>query len=158
MATRSSILPGEFHGQRSLMSYNAWGHKESELTGWLTLSLSSKIYLCLYVFSLEDIRNLETQQPCCRGSCESQQPPSHQRGKKGFGALHKAMSPGSPHWLTWQLTGKAPFSGLVFFFFFNWRIIALQYCVGFCHTLIGMSPLSWTSLLHPYTEFLFCFL
>ena len=32
MATHSSILPGEFHGQRSLGDYNQWGHKESDTT------------------------------------------------------------------------------------------------------------------------------
>ena len=32
MATHSSILPGEFHGQRSLAGYSAWGHKWSETT------------------------------------------------------------------------------------------------------------------------------
>ena len=30
MATHSSILPGESHGQRSLADYSAWGHKESD--------------------------------------------------------------------------------------------------------------------------------
>ena len=29
MATHSSILAGEFHGQRSLVGYSPWGHKES---------------------------------------------------------------------------------------------------------------------------------
>ena len=37
-ATHSSFLPGEFQGQRSLVGYNAWGHKESDTTEWLTLS------------------------------------------------------------------------------------------------------------------------
>ena len=32
MATHSSILPGKFHGQRSLLSYSAWGHKEADTT------------------------------------------------------------------------------------------------------------------------------
>ena len=32
------FLPGEFHGQRSLVSYSPWGHKESDTTGELTLS------------------------------------------------------------------------------------------------------------------------
>ena len=31
MATHSSIL-GEFHGQRSLVGYSPWGHKESDTT------------------------------------------------------------------------------------------------------------------------------
>ena len=37
MATHSSILAGEFHGQRRLMSYSPWGRKESDTTERLTL-------------------------------------------------------------------------------------------------------------------------
>ena len=33
------FLPGEFHGQRSLAGYSPWGHKESDMTERLTLSL-----------------------------------------------------------------------------------------------------------------------
>ena len=33
------FLPGEFHGQRSLVGYSPWGHKEW-IAEWLTLSLS----------------------------------------------------------------------------------------------------------------------
>ena len=29
MATQSSILPGESHGQRALVSYSPWGHKRN---------------------------------------------------------------------------------------------------------------------------------
>ena len=29
------FLPGEFHGQRSLVGYSPWGHKESDTTEWL---------------------------------------------------------------------------------------------------------------------------
>ena len=32
------VLPGEIHGQRSLVGYSPWGHKESNMTKWLTLS------------------------------------------------------------------------------------------------------------------------
>ena len=32
MATHSSILPGEFHGQRSLEGYSPWGCKELDKT------------------------------------------------------------------------------------------------------------------------------
>ena len=39
MATHSSVLPGEFHGQRSLSGYSPWGCKESDTTERLTLSL-----------------------------------------------------------------------------------------------------------------------
>ena len=33
------LLPGEFLGQRRLAGYRPWGHKESDMTEWLTLSL-----------------------------------------------------------------------------------------------------------------------
>ena len=33
------FLPGEFHRQRSLVGYSPWGHKESDTTEQLTLSL-----------------------------------------------------------------------------------------------------------------------
>ena len=41
MAIHSSILvPGEFHGQRSLADCSPWAPKESDTTEWLTVSLS----------------------------------------------------------------------------------------------------------------------
>ena len=30
------FLPGEFHRQKSLAGYSSWGHKESDMTEWLT--------------------------------------------------------------------------------------------------------------------------
>ena len=42
--TYSSILPGEFHGQRSLVGYSPWGRKKSDMTEQLTFSLSQLIY------------------------------------------------------------------------------------------------------------------
>ena len=38
MTTQSTILPGEFHGQRSLAGLSPWAHKESDKTERLTLS------------------------------------------------------------------------------------------------------------------------
>ena len=32
MATIPVLLPGEFHGQRSLVGYSPWGRKESNST------------------------------------------------------------------------------------------------------------------------------
>ena len=40
MATHSSILPGEFHGQRSLEGYSPGDHKKSEMTEQLSPSPS----------------------------------------------------------------------------------------------------------------------
>ena len=36
------FLPGKTCGQRNLVGYNPWGHKESDMTERLTLSLGSK--------------------------------------------------------------------------------------------------------------------
>ena len=40
-ATTPVFLPGELHRQRRLVSYSPWGHKESDMTEKLTLSLSN---------------------------------------------------------------------------------------------------------------------
>ena len=49
-------------------------------------------------------------------------------------------------WKSWVLTTGPPGIPLSVFFFFNWKIIALQCCVGICHTSawisINTSPLS----------------
>ena len=37
--------PGEIHGQRSLVGYRQWSHKELDMTEWLTLSLSLFTFL-----------------------------------------------------------------------------------------------------------------
>ena len=39
------FLPGKSHGHRSLAGYSPWGHKESDMTEWLTLSLFSLFLL-----------------------------------------------------------------------------------------------------------------
>ena len=37
MASHSSVLPGESHGQRGLVGYSPRGHKESDVTEQQTL-------------------------------------------------------------------------------------------------------------------------
>ena len=39
------FLPGESHGQRSLVGYSPWCHKESDMTVWLTLTKVLTQYL-----------------------------------------------------------------------------------------------------------------
>jgi len=41
------FLPGESHGQRSLADYSPWGHKELDMTEWLTFSISGNHHLDL---------------------------------------------------------------------------------------------------------------
>ena len=38
MITHSVFLPGESHGQRSLMGYSPWGQKELDMTEWHTFT------------------------------------------------------------------------------------------------------------------------
>ena len=38
MATHPVLLPGKSHGQRSLVGYSSWGHKESNTTEWRSMS------------------------------------------------------------------------------------------------------------------------
>ena len=55
MATHSSILPREFHGQRSLGGYNPWGHRESDTTEQLTLSEYIVITNVFLVFTCDSM-------------------------------------------------------------------------------------------------------
>ena len=44
----SVFLPGESHGQKNLVGYSPWGHKESDRTKWLILPLPQvKSLFCL---------------------------------------------------------------------------------------------------------------
>ena len=41
MATPPVFLPGESHGQKSLVGYSPWGRKESDMTEQLTIMYKS---------------------------------------------------------------------------------------------------------------------
>ena len=47
------LLPGKFHGLRSLVDYSPWGHKKSDTTGRLHFH---KVDIIIYVFK-KAIRN-----------------------------------------------------------------------------------------------------
>ena len=42
MAPHSSILAWKIHGKSSLVGYSYWGHKESDMTEWLSMYLELK--------------------------------------------------------------------------------------------------------------------
>ena len=44
------VLPGEFHGQRSLVGYSPWGCKVTDTTDFLTFSLLCYIRILQYIF------------------------------------------------------------------------------------------------------------
>ena len=47
--TTPVFLPGEFHGQWSLVGYSPWGCKESNMAEWLTTSLF-QTYFCALIW------------------------------------------------------------------------------------------------------------
>ena len=46
----SVFLPGESHGQRSLVYYNPWGHKATDMTEWLSMHTDLKDNERCYIF------------------------------------------------------------------------------------------------------------
>ena len=72
-------------------------------------------------------------------------------GWLSFSCIHHFPSGGSPIWpqtkyTTHRASLSSPSLSCSFFlvdflvlFIFNWRIVALQYCVGFCHTSTWIS-------------------
>jgi len=52
------FLPEEFHGQRKLVGYNPWGHKESDMTEWLIhthFPIFTLIYFIIFKVNLVGI-------------------------------------------------------------------------------------------------------
>ena len=45
MATHSVVLPGEFHGQRSLMGYSSWGCQELYMTEQLSVHMHTYAHI-----------------------------------------------------------------------------------------------------------------
>ena len=46
------FLPGEYYGQRSLVCYSPWGHKESDMTKRLNTLILTTFYNLLYLHGL----------------------------------------------------------------------------------------------------------
>ena len=84
MAIHSSILAREFHGQRSLVGYSPWSHKESDTTEQLTLSLSL-------------VRNVELR--------SYHQPEEFRKGQKEKGDSSLYVLPMSQNPLRWNPSG-----------------------------------------------------
>ena len=96
---------------------------------------------------------LKTNSPAVIVAVEASSLPAIRGAKKDLEPFIKTRPQGDlPVWLTWQLTGKAHSQGSSFFFF-NWRIITLQYCVAFCRTStwigVHVSPVTLPPASHP---------
>ena len=57
------FLPGEFHGQRTLVGYSPWGHKESGMTELLTLLLYIWKFL-IHILLKPSLKILSITLPC----------------------------------------------------------------------------------------------
>ena len=55
MQPTPEFLPGEFHGQRSLVDYSPWGHKESDITEQLSTHTYHK---CITSYNILEIRSV----------------------------------------------------------------------------------------------------
>ena len=62
MATHSSILAWRIHGQRSLAGYRSWGHKELDMTEWLTLSFSKSYMTSMHIKTNQNAPNCKIRQ------------------------------------------------------------------------------------------------
>ena len=52
MTTHSSILAWEIHGQRSLVSYGPWGHKELDMTEHTSTTTIWPLKHCAVLFQI----------------------------------------------------------------------------------------------------------
>ena len=58
-------LPGESHGQRSLVAYSLWGCKELDMTEWLTLPKSTHYWITLRQSAVLSLENPKTASVMC---------------------------------------------------------------------------------------------
>ena len=92
----SLFMPGKFHGQRSLVGYSPWGHKEVDMTERLTLSTfnnvsnnanySFVIFLSSFFFFFEESYQI-WRLICNPNKCKTSWPEmlgSHKVGKKNL--------------------------------------------------------------------------
>ena len=117
------LLPGKSHGQRSLVGCSPWGRKELERTEQLH-----------FHFSLSCIGEGNGNPLQC--SCLE----NPRDGGAWWAAVYGVAQ--SRTRLKWLSSSSSSSLLALFFlknFIFNWRVIALQCCVGVCHTSTWIS-------------------
>ena len=86
------FLPGQFHGQRSLVGYSAWGRKVLDMTEWLnTFTLSYIIGRCLN-FVLLKIYSQDRMLGACRNILYSFEMCSQWKGGEGTKGYQSTQS------------------------------------------------------------------
>ena len=62
--------------------------------------------------------------------------------------MEKTKGPSADEWVFFLLVLNACLCGVLLCIYFNWRVITLQYCCGFCHTFTWISH-GYTCVPHP---------
>ena len=88
METHSSMLGWTIHGQRSLVGYNPWGHKESDTTEWLTHTHTRLIHVEVWQKTTKFCKAIILQL------------------KKKFKKKHQSYGIASSHIQMWELDHK----------------------------------------------------
>ena len=145
MATHSSVLAGESHGQRSLAGYSSWGHKDLDMTEWLTLSL----HIHIYIERDTDINLNHYALHLKLTHCQSTILQLKRKKKQA-----SQLPPESTLWLfpdgvIFLIPPGLTFIYSFIYLFFDWRIIALQNFAVFCQTT------AWISHRYTHTPSLF---
>ena len=94
------LLPGKFHGWKSLVGYRPWGHKESDMTKWLQFTKRKKQKKIILIYSVQfssvapvvsdSLRPHELQN--ARPPCPSPTPGVHLDSRPSSQWCHPAIS------------------------------------------------------------------
>ena len=114
------FLPGELHGQRSLAGYSPWSPKRVEHY----LTTEQQQYKEQFSFILPNKHWLQVL------------------------LIHWNKVKYSLYPLSLNLPNSFFYFFFIFLIFISWRLITLQYCSGFCHTLKWISH-GFTCVPHP---------
>ena len=126
------FLPGEFHGQRNLMGYSPWVHKEPDMTEWLTLSLfmPKTPNVCLQLQLLSQTPEMSIQTPAQLLHLDI----------SNLACSNGSSPKSSPFQLATTPFGQKPWCHLWFFAFSHIPHYSLNYVPPKIHMLQSWSP------------------
>ena len=126
-----AFSPGRYHGPRNLAGYSPWGCKESDTTEWLG------VHACKAACYLFVLSSTKKRWPKLFLSISYAFFVGNKKGSRNF--QNKSIIKNMIYFI---------FFNFFFIFFISWRLITLQYCSGFCHTLNWISH-GFTCVSHP---------
>ena len=142
------LLPGKSHEQRSQVDGSPWGQEESDTTEQLHFHFSLSFIgegndNPLQCSGLENPRDSGAWWAAVYGVAQS---------RTRLKRLSNSSSPPSNFFFfLFFFSWREPHPCFYFYFsfiFISWRLVTLQYCSGFCHTLTWISH-GFTCVHHP---------